>query len=103
MFGGIKVNENWTRRYNKELMQLFRDLDTLLFVRIRRLNWIGRVKRMYSKRKVIQIFNNNPPGSRLRGRPKKNGEIVYKQVLINAQLQQFENKTTSAYQDVNLL
>ena len=23
MFGGIKINENWRKRYNKELMQLF--------------------------------------------------------------------------------
>jgi len=46
--------------------------------------WIGHVD---SKRKVSQIFNNNPQGSRLRGRPKTDGGIVYKQVLINAKLQ----------------
>jgi hypothetical protein len=27
MFGGIEVNENWRKRYNKELMRLFRDLE----------------------------------------------------------------------------
>jgi hypothetical protein len=70
-FEGIKVNEDWTKRYNKGLMQLFVDLDTLSFVRIYRLNWIGRVNRTYSKRKVIQIFNNNAQGIRLRGRPKR--------------------------------
>jgi hypothetical protein len=32
MFGGIKVNENWTTRYNKELTQLLGDLDMLSFV-----------------------------------------------------------------------
>jgi hypothetical protein len=32
MFGGIKVNENWIKRYNKELIQLFGDLDTLSLV-----------------------------------------------------------------------
>jgi hypothetical protein len=32
MFGGIKVNEIWRKRYSKELMQLFGDLDILLFV-----------------------------------------------------------------------
>jgi hypothetical protein len=31
IFGGIKVNENWIKRYNKELIQLFRDLDTHSF------------------------------------------------------------------------
>ena len=37
-FGGIKVRENWRKRYNKELMQLIGDLDILLFVRIS-LDW----------------------------------------------------------------
>jgi hypothetical protein len=61
-FGGIKVNENWRKRYNKELMQLFGDLDILSFVRINQLKWIGHVNRMDSKRKVSQVFNNNPQG-----------------------------------------
>jgi hypothetical protein len=38
MSGEIKVNENWRKRYNKELMQLFGDLDILSFVAISRLN-----------------------------------------------------------------
>jgi len=29
MFRGIKVNENWRKPYNKEMMQLFRDLFIL--------------------------------------------------------------------------
>jgi len=52
MSGGIKVNESWRKRYDKELMQLFGDLDMLSFVRIRQLNWIGHVNRMDRKRKV---------------------------------------------------
>ena len=33
MFGGIKVNANWRKWCNKELMQLFGDLDVLSLVR----------------------------------------------------------------------
>jgi hypothetical protein len=65
MFGGIKVKENCGERFNKPFMQLFGNLDALLFVRVLRLNWIGCVNR----RKVSQIFKNNPQGSRPRGRP----------------------------------
>ena len=54
---------------NKELMQLFGDLDIFSFIRISHLNWIGHVKRMGNKRKVSQVFKNNPVGSRLRGWP----------------------------------
>ena len=49
-FGVIKVNENCRKRYNKELMQLFGDLDMLSFVRISRLRWIGHVNRLDSKK-----------------------------------------------------
>ena len=31
MCGGIKVNEDWRKRYDEELMQLFGDLDILYF------------------------------------------------------------------------
>ena len=76
MFGGIKVFSNWRKRCNKELMQLFGDFGILSCVRISRLNWIGRVNRMDSKR-IRQVFSNYPQGSRLRGRPKTDGGIVY--------------------------
>jgi hypothetical protein len=56
MFGGIKVNENWRKRYNKELMQLFGVLYILSFFRVSRLSLIGNVNRMGSKRKVSQVF-----------------------------------------------
>ena len=62
-----QVGENW-KRYIKELMQLFGDLDILQFVRTSRLNLIGSINRMDSKRS--QVFNNNPQGIRLGGGPK---------------------------------
>jgi hypothetical protein len=68
---------------SEELMQLFGDLYILSFLRMSRLNWIGHVNSM---RKVSQVFNSNPQGSRLRGWPKTDGETVYKQKLINAKL-----------------
>ena len=55
MFWGIRVNENWRKRYIKEFMQLFRDLDILSDVRLSRLNWIRYVNRMDSKIKASQI------------------------------------------------
>jgi hypothetical protein len=52
MFVGIKVNENSRKQYSKKLMLLCGDVDILSFVIISRLNWIGHVNRMDSKRKV---------------------------------------------------
>jgi hypothetical protein len=41
---------------------------------------------MDCKKRVSQVFSSNPQGRRLRGRPKIDGGIVYKQILINAKL-----------------
>lgn len=53
-----------------EIMQLLGNLDVRKFLIIR-LSWICRINRMDSKRHESKVFNNNPPGSRLRGRPNK--------------------------------
>lgn len=39
-----------------------------------------------SERRVRQVFKNNPQGNRLRGRPKTDGRMMYKQILIYAKL-----------------
>ena len=39
--------------------------------------WIGHFNRVASTRKVSQVFNNYPQGSRLRGRPKKEMVALY--------------------------
>ena len=36
---------------------------------------------------VSQVFNSNSQGSRLRGRPKTDGGIVYEQIFLNAKLE----------------
>jgi hypothetical protein len=87
MFERTKLNENWRKRYNKELIALFGDIDILSFVRISRLSWIDHVNRKGSTRRVRQVFNNNPQGSRLRDDQKTDGGIVYEQVSINTKLQ----------------
>jgi hypothetical protein len=46
----------------------------------------GHVKSLENKRKVIEVLNNTSHGSRLRERPKTVGGVVYKQILINAEL-----------------
>jgi hypothetical protein len=62
-------------------------LDILSFVRKSRLNCIGHVNSLESKRKVIEVLNNTPHGSRLKRTTKRDGGIVYKHIVINAELQ----------------
>ena len=69
-------------------MQLSGDLDILSFVRISRLNWIGRVNRMDSKRKVSQclVIILWEVHSEDVQKKKTDGETVRKQTLIDAKL-----------------
>jgi hypothetical protein len=92
IFGAIKVNENWRKRHNKELMQMFGDLDILSFVRISRLKWIGHVNRMETKRTVSQVFNNNPQGSRPRNRWWNCVQTAIKKCKINNWKERSKNR-----------
>ena len=48
--------------------------------------------RMDSERKVSQLFNNNPNGSRPKGRPKNRWWNCVNQILIKAELKNSERK-----------
>ena len=43
MFGRIKINKNWSKRYDKELLQLFGDLDIITHIFQTKSGWIGLV------------------------------------------------------------
>ena len=70
ILGPIKVNGEWRIRTNSELMQLYKDLDIVAYIKIMRLKWIGHVNRMEEERVPYQVFVNQPEGRRQRGRPK---------------------------------
>ena len=57
------------------------------FFRISCLNWIGRVYRMDIKKKLSQVFNINPQGSRLRGCLKNRWRNCVQTDVDNAKLQ----------------
>jgi hypothetical protein len=63
------------------------DLDVLSFVRISLWNWIDRVNRMDSNRRLSQEFNKNPQRSRIRGWSKNRWWNCVEQILADAKLQ----------------
>jgi len=95
--GGIEVHENWRKRHNKELMQLFGDLDLdiLSFVRISRLNWIGLVNGMDSTTNVSHVFNNNLQGSRLREVPKNRWWNCVQTVINKCKITNWKDRSKS--------
>ena len=50
--------------------ELYKEADLETHIRCQRLRWLGHIIRMENTRKVKIVFNNNPEGARLRGRPR---------------------------------
>lgn len=59
----------WRIRTNQELGEPYKELDILVDIKKKRLEWVGHVVRMDQVRKVKKIFESKQGGSRRRGRP----------------------------------
>ena len=72
IFGPVfDPNQNrWRRRFNHELMQLYREPDIVRTTKINRLRWLGHVQRMDENRVPKKLLKTKPEGKRSAGRPK---------------------------------
>ena len=69
IFGPICEEGEWRRRYNRELYELYQDVDVVRKAKTRRLHWLGHIERMDNNAPAKRIFESQPPGSRRQGRP----------------------------------
>lgn len=72
IFGPVfDQNQNrWRRRFNHELMQLYKEPDIVRTTKINRLRWLGHVQRMGESRVPKKLLKTKPEGKRSAGRPK---------------------------------
>ncbi|KAF2896315.1 hypothetical protein ILUMI_09860 [Ignelater luminosus] len=66
----VRENDGLRIRYNYELRQICKDLDTVALVKIQRLRCAGHVERMPEGRIPRRIMRGNIIGYRTRGRPR---------------------------------
>jgi hypothetical protein len=71
IYGPIKENGQWRCRYNTELCELYKDIDIVNDVKLRRLQWAGHVITMPEERLPRKVMMGRLEGVRLIGRPKK--------------------------------
>jgi hypothetical protein len=62
---------SWRIRINYELNELIENADIVIFIKNRRITWLGHVMRMDDKRTPKRILEWKPIGARIRGRPRK--------------------------------
>jgi hypothetical protein len=60
----------WRIRTNLELQNEYRSPDIVTEIKVRRLEWLGRIIRMCGARMAKKVFVSKPEGRRNIGRPK---------------------------------
>jgi hypothetical protein len=70
IYGPTKENGQWRIKINAELITKYKSQDIITVIKIRRLEWLGRVIRMDETKSVKKIFEGKLEGRRGRGRPR---------------------------------
>lgn len=71
IYGATKIGENeYRRRWNSEIYQLYDDIDIIFFIRVSRLRWLGHVYRMEDDNPCRRILEEKIYNKRPRGRPR---------------------------------
>ena len=72
IFGPVQNEDgSWRIRMNYELNELIGNANIVIFIKSKRITWIGHVMRMDDKRIPKRILQWKPIGTRTRGRPRK--------------------------------
>jgi hypothetical protein len=62
IYGPVYDNGIWRIRTNKELMALYKELDTVAEIKKARLGWFGYVERMSEDRVIKKLYISKPEG-----------------------------------------
>jgi hypothetical protein len=74
IFGAVKDEGQWRMRYNKELYELYKDVDLVTFIKLKRLQWAGHVQRLTLDRIPEKALRAKFTGSRPAGKPARRWE-----------------------------
>jgi hypothetical protein len=79
------VNENgqWRSRYNKELYELYKNLDLVTFVKLKRLQWAGHVQRLPFDHIPKKALGAKFTGRQPVGKPRKRWEDAVKEDAVS--------------------
>lgn len=71
IFGGIKEGEEWRRRTNEEVYELYKEPPITNIIKQSRLRWLGHLGRMTEERIPRRVFRETAEGRNRRGRPQR--------------------------------
>jgi hypothetical protein len=68
--GPIQEEGRWHLRWNNKLYSLYNNLNIMEDIKIRRLGWVGRIRRMEDERIPRKVLNGRFHSTRPVGRPR---------------------------------
>jgi hypothetical protein len=81
IYGPVQDNGQWRIRYNKELYELYGELDLVTCIKLKRLQWAGHVQRMEGTRIPKKVFKAKFEGVISVGKPMKDGKMRCNRML----------------------
>lgn len=69
IFGPLRVGDDYRIRTNRELYELYEDVDIVKRITTQRLRWLGHVVRMDENSPAKKVFEGRVWGDRRQGRP----------------------------------
>jgi hypothetical protein len=78
-FGPTNEKLEWRIKYNYELYTLYKESNTLTYIKINRLRWAGHVIRLEEQNPATRVLVAVVEGRRQRGRPKPRWEDAVKE------------------------
>ena len=70
IYGNVRVSDDYRIRTNRELRQLFNDMDVAKRINIQRFSWLGHVVRLDDGALPRRVFDALAGGHRRKGRPR---------------------------------
>jgi hypothetical protein len=74
IFGAVKEEGQWRMGYNKELYELYKDVDLVTFIKLKRLQWAGHIQRLRLDRIPKKAVRAKFSGSCPAGKPARRWE-----------------------------
>jgi hypothetical protein len=72
--GAVKEEGQWRMGYNKELYELYKDVDLVTFIKLKRLQWAGHIQRLRLDRIPKKAVQAKFSGSCPAGKPARRWE-----------------------------
>jgi ribosomal protein S28E/S33 len=71
IFGPVNIDSVWKIRNNMGIDKLTEGADTVRYIKVQRIKWLGHIQRLYQARPTRKLLDWKPMGTRRVGKPRQ--------------------------------